>query len=1028
MPIIRILHLSDLRNCGSSAPPVAVTGTAWDELLDEIADVGLIDLVALTGDLSERGTRAEFSGLTAFLGRSCTRLGVPMARVFAVPGDRDVDHSVATAQGTKLRALAWRDPAGVSAWIAGRGPPPTGADQAWCRAVFERQQAFWDWLSEDLRQPGRRAVDALGYRETLTMAGSQAPVELFGLNSAWLSGSRSSDDAMLLGSEQVASLVRDPKGAPHSGLRVALVHHPPVSLADADACGSVLAGAVDLILCGHGSHPRLDQVPGDDARVLASGPLGDDPVLAPSCQLVQIETDSGGRPIGFAVRIWTWCASQSCWLSAAPNIPGARRGRFYWLPGDTTPSHRALVNRGSRLTLERVLASMFASADELRKWLYMRVPEIYIDLPGGTASIRDLAFAAQGLLERKGLIDDELLDALADFSPAHGRMIVELGDRIAQPALTNAVTPAGTPTVAILPLASPQADPLLQRRLELAKRRRDNLRGAGHDSTAIEAEILELRRQLRQGSAWRQGELLADRYLLKAELGRGGFATVWRAHDTIQGGDVALKILHPQDAQDPTRRERFLRGARAMQQLQHPATVRVLTPWDGTQQQPFYVMELIDGPNLHEVVIGRPRLHLREIVKITSQIGEALAEAHGLGMVHRDVKPANILLNRERSAHLTDFDLVRARDTTGGTRTGGIGTILYAAPELVQNADDADARADIYGLGMTVLFMLFGKDLPYKDIIRNPQALLARVACPAATKQVVLQAIDWDRERRFADVTSFCAALRETSRPASSPTHAPMPVKVVPSTIHPRDTTIPSARELGLFAFVAVALVSMVVALGSWRTPQPEIAGSEGVSSLDSASAPPSPATMSAPTPNVLPPSPPPVLDDTSSTGVSTDPASPEMAAPVLNGPPAPTASEPTIAPRKRTSKQVLAADAVSSNPAGSTAPDTSTADVALSADLARPKIDDAILAFGNGKRAICWKDAYREDYEDGVDHGETIKLKIIVGSNGKVMEVSSDFSARNTGLADCLEKKFRHQTFISFDGAPQIFEPEIRF
>lgn len=1008
MPITRILHLSDLRNCGSSGQSSAVRGAAWEELLDAIADVGLVDLIAVTGDLSVTGRSEEFSAVTPFIEGTCARLGVSLDRVFAVPGGRDLGQGLAPAQEQELLALARRDPAGVSAWIAGGAAPPDGADPAWYAAVFARQRAFWRWLTDELRLPEHRAVDALGYRARLPIAGSHAHLEVYGLNSAWLGSRHANPDTTLLGREQVLGIVRDAAGAPRPGLRVALVHHPPAALADAEACVRVLDGAVDLVLCGRAPHPRLEELVAG-ARVFTAGSLSGGSAGPPSCQLIQIETDAAGRPIGFAARIWTWSSAGSCWLNDAPELPAARRGRLYWSGTAPAAIRNAPPRSGRPRTLEAVLEQIFASSDELRKWLYMRAPEIYPHLPGGTASISELAFAAREHLEKRGLFDDELLDALADFSPAHGLAVVALGNHRA--------TVASTPTSTVKPVtsarapASPQTDSILQRQLNQAQQRRDNLRGAGLDATAIESEILTLRRMLRQGPATLAGEALGDgRYVLQGVLGRGGFATVWRARDSVDKCDVALKILHPQDAQDAARRERFSRGARAMQKLKHPAVVRVLSLWGAEQAQPFFVMEFVDGPNLHEAVIHGPRLAVSEIVEIACTIGEALAEAHAREMVHRDVKPANILLDRRGSAFLTDFDLVRARDTTGGTRTGGMGTVLYAAPELVQNAEDADPRADIYGLGMTVLFMLFGKELPYKDTVRNPEAILERVECAAATKQVILQAIAWDREKRFPDIASFCVALRSSSAP--SPAVLP---RAAPSPAVKRR----AALELWAFAVLALALVSTVVALGSWSTgPPAALAKDAQVSPIRSAlDDGPSPPPIAEPTPEHVESSPPlpPEAEQDEPSSTSTTGALP---------PGAPVQTEKgTPGAKQGGGKRPLPSVKSKVIPVGEKPLESGPAkETPLTAEEARPLIEEALHDFGDKQRRSCRNKVNKTDTDEPLTLDEGVDVRVTVDTDGRVTTAVSIGEAEGTPLADCMAERLKRERFTPFRGNMEPF------
>src|SRR5262249_47267532 len=157
-------------------------------------------------------------------------------------------------------------------------------------------------------------------------------------------------------------------------------------------------------------------------------------------------------------------------------------------------------------------------------------------------------------------------------------------------------------------------------------------------------------------------------------------ASVWSADDRTRKEPVAVKVLHAEMARDESRRERFFRGARVMATLGHQAVVRVLNPGGDDGGWLYFVMELVPGGDLHLAVL-KGTVPPDRAIPIVLAVGEALAEAHAKDIVHRDVKPANVLLDASGAPRLTDFDLAAAGDTTGGTRTGAMGTFLYAAPE-----------------------------------------------------------------------------------------------------------------------------------------------------------------------------------------------------------------------------------------------------------------------------------------------------------------------------------------------------------
>ena len=312
------------------------------------------------------------------------------------------------------------------------------------------------------------------------------------------------------------------------------------------------------------------------------------------------------------------------------------------------------------------------------------------------------------------------------------------------------------------------------RRLKELYTHKKKLTLAGSDITDVTNEILDVRRLVRRGPLLGPGDLLADgRFELLETVGQGGFATVWKAWDNDAnntGGQlVALKVLHSHHGQDRSRRERFFRGACQMAKLRHDHVVTVLEtkPAEhGDDGWFFFTMEYVAGGTF-EQAIRAGRLTRSDQLTVLQQVGDALAFAHDRGVVHRDVKPANILLDENSVAKLTDFDLVRADDTTGFTATRAmLGTLQFAAPEALESAAEAGVRADVYSLASTAVFALLDGKLPAR-YYRAPERVIAELP-QVALRPVLARATAFETEERFASVQAFCEALIGAWSPSSS--------------------------------------------------------------------------------------------------------------------------------------------------------------------------------------------------------------------------------------------------------------------
>lgn len=291
---------------------------------------------------------------------------------------------------------------------------------------------------------------------------------------------------------------------------------------------------------------------------------------------------------------------------------------------------------------------------------------------------------------------------------------------------------------------------------------RDRMKMRGEDTSQIGASILSLRRLVRDGPNAAAGLRLGERYLLIEQLGHGGFASVWKAWDEQRGQPVALKLLHAQWANDRSRVERVERGARRMVELRHPNLVPVLDGPSVDGHHHFFVMPYYVGGDLGRAMT-RAKLDMRAAQQALADALEGLVHVHTAGCVHRDVKPANVLLDEHGHGYLSDFDLLHAFDTTAGTRTGaGMGTFVYAAPEQLMDAASVDARADVYAAGMCALFVQLGKEPPALVERTEPQ-VIDELVCSDELREAIRAAVSYARDERPAGCEALLAALRGSS-------------------------------------------------------------------------------------------------------------------------------------------------------------------------------------------------------------------------------------------------------------------------
>ncbi|MCB9685473.1 MAG: protein kinase [Alphaproteobacteria bacterium] len=251
--------------------------------------------------------------------------------------------------------------------------------------------------------------------------------------------------------------------------------------------------------------------------------------------------------------------------------------------------------------------------------------------------------------------------------------------------------------------------------------------------------------------------LIANRFALFAKIAEGGMAGVYRAWDQQLRAWRAIKVLLPEYAQRPNLRSRFESEARALAAIDHQNVVRV---YDIAADAilPYIVMELAEGGTLNDWLDRYGQMPARMAVEVTLQVARGLGAAHAVGVVHRDVKPQNVLLDARGRCLVTDFGIARVTFGDHLTRTGSsMGTVGYMAPEQRADAKLVDARADVYGVGAMLYKLLTGVVLTDLFLVEHDPKLLAPV--PQAIRPVVLQACRHDRALRFQDTTELVSAL-----------------------------------------------------------------------------------------------------------------------------------------------------------------------------------------------------------------------------------------------------------------------------
>ena len=281
------------------------------------------------------------------------------------------------------------------------------------------------------------------------------------------------------------------------------------------------------------------------------------------------------------------------------------------------------------------------------------------------------------------------------------------------------------------------------------------------------------------------GHVFGERYRVVSLLGSGGMGQVFRVEDATSGQALALKVLRPLDGDEGDRVRRFQREIQILTRIRHPAVLHILD-WGDSPAGLYFVTELVDGEDLKLAIRRRGPWLAAEAAALGATLADALAAAHAQGVVHRDVKPNNVMIARDGSVRLLDFGLARGAgiDLTTLTRTGTIlGTPGYMSPEQF-DAHGVDERSDVYSLGVVLFEVLTGR-LPFSGQTPIAVALAhktqapplprsLRPGVPAWLERVVLRCLEKDPARRFASASELAAELR-WPREGASPRSRTLP-------------------------------------------------------------------------------------------------------------------------------------------------------------------------------------------------------------------------------------------------------------
>jgi serine/threonine-protein kinase len=330
------------------------------------------------------------------------------------------------------------------------------------------------------------------------------------------------------------------------------------------------------------------------------------------------------------------------------------------------------------------------------------------------------------------------------------------------------------------------------------------------------------------------GTVLSGRYRLEAKLGSGGMSTVYLARDTTLDRAVAVKVMHREMSEQPDQLERFRQEARAVAKLSHPNVVSVIDAGEDGGY-PYIVFEYVEGETLKARINRVGPLDAQEALAYAIEIARGLTVAHARKMVHRDIKPQNVLIDAEGRAKLTDFGISRQLEQDGMTATGRVlGTTDYVAPEQAMGRG-TDQRSDIYALGV-VLYETFTGEVPFSadsqvgvamkhvnEELPDVQAL--RPELSAASALVVERATAKDPAKRYAEIGEMIDDLStalevEAARAGSTTGEATSVLDAVPPASRKLSTRARWSWGLAaLVALIAAAVVVVILVDSSGHTP-----------------------------------------------------------------------------------------------------------------------------------------------------------------------------------------------------------------